>query len=131
MTPAEARAAIDRRVAVAVLAGATVGSLPLIWLIREALDTHASATLLHAMRFRRDPEPPEEVPLLRAEGHELCLVGGSGANILVEHDDIGSTVRSHEAPNAALVLHNAVRGDPVRAEALLAAIEVATEAWRK
>jgi len=121
VTVAEAQAALDRRAAVAVLAGAALGQLPLLWLIREALWNYddASEGLSKPM--------PIEVRLLSFGGHECWLDPGNGSRILVERDGIGSAVRSHEASNAALVLYDAVKDDPVRAELLLGAIESATE----
>jgi hypothetical protein len=128
VTPEEARASIDRRVAVAVLAGATVGPLPLIWLIREALDGYAAVSVMHGAT-----EPPKIRLVEVWGGHDMWLVAPNwnGSKILVEHDHFGSTIRSHEVPNAALVLHDVVKGDPVSAEALLVAIEAATEGQRR
>ena len=121
MTPAEAQAAIDRRAAAAALAGATLGPLPLLWLIREALDEYDDASETLSTRL------VAEARILRDGGHDFWLDPHNGSRIVVERDALGSAVRSHELPNAALVLHDAVKHDPVRAEILIRDIEYATE----
>ncbi len=120
MTRGQAQAAIERRATVAVLAGAVIGDLPLLWLIREALDGYVIAS----ERLVRERAP--EVHLLVSGGHELWLVAHNWPRVLVERDGFGSSVRAHEVPNGALVLHDAVKGDPIQAERLLDAIEAAT-----
>lgn len=124
MTKEEAQAALDRRAAVAVIAGAALGELPLLWLIREALQDYNDAIDGNRGFAFVDGRAAE---LLKAGGHTLVLVPYNGSRLLVEEDDFGSIVRSHETPNAALVLHDAVKNDPVSAEELLVKIESATK----
>jgi hypothetical protein len=130
MTPRQAQAALDRRAAAAVLAGAAVGQLPLLWLIREALDDYLE--MLDDEALERDLRCSGEslfvhrVPLLTAGGHTLELRPDNGSRLLVELDSFRSTVRAHEVPNAALVLHDAVKADAVAAEGVLRKIESAT-----
>jgi len=112
-----AQAALDRRAAVAALAGAVLGQLPLLWLIREALDDHVEAC-------RRSPRPYAAELLLQYGGHWFLLILGEGEGRVVEECDANNAlVRSYEMPGAALILHDAVKDDPVAAEKLLTTIE--------
>ena len=124
-----AEAALDRRAAVASLAGAQLGRLPLLWLIREALDDYdymldglGGEVRLRAVKQRG------AVRLLDAVGHTFLLTPDNGSRVVEERDAAWSVVRSHEVPNAALILHDAVKDDPVAAENLLTTIEYATKA---
>ena len=121
MTKEKAQAALERRAAVAAIAGASLGSLPLLWLIREALDVYEESFRRH---YRAESVPPVE--LLRSGGNTLALTP-DGGRLLVEFDRCGARARVHETPNAALVLHDAVKDDPVKAEQLLRTIESATQ----
>ena len=123
MTAAEAQAEIDRRAALAAIAGAALGELPLLWLIREALEEYED--VLHELpsSIRAALRPVE---LLTAGGHTFELTPDNGSRIVVERDSFGSGVRAHETPNAALVLHDAIKDQPVQAEALLVLIESVT-----
>ena len=114
-----AQAALDRRAAVAALAGAMLGSLPSLWLIREALDEHVAARKpLQQYRF---------TALLEYGGHWFLLHCGV-PHVVEEYDANNAYVRGHDVPNAALILHDAVKHDPVAAEDLLTTIERATRA---
>lgn len=129
MTSAGARAEIERRAAAAALAGASLGALPLLWLIREALDDYVSFNEAADADYWI-VQQPTETWLLHTGGHDLWLDPWNGKRILVERDAFGSAVRSHEVPNAALVLYDAVKDDPVRAARLLVAIESARKGAR-
>lgn len=130
MTAAEAQDAIDRRAAVAVIAGAELGELPLLWLIREALARYndmldGSLELatrgLGASRVNAGP-----VVLLKSVSRVLLLTPDNGSQILMVLDDSDEHAHSHAMPNAALVLHDAVKDDSVAAERALSRIESAT-----
>jgi len=127
VTEAEAQAAIDRRAALAAMAGASLGELPLLWLIREALEEYEEmlselpSSIRAALSSVELLTAGEVLPSLA-----LVLTPHHGARILVERNAVNDTVREHEVPNAALVLHDAVKGDPVHAEGLLVTIETAT-----
>jgi hypothetical protein len=121
-----AQVALDRRAAVAALAGAMLGSLPLLWLIREALDEYYDR--LDGRRRWQTAALLRPVHLLDFGGHGFLLAANNGSRIVEECDANASVVRSHEVPDAALVLHEAVRHDPVAAENLIATIERATKA---
>jgi hypothetical protein len=119
LTAGSAQASLDRRAAAAALAGAMLGSLPLLWLIREALDEHVGAG--KPLRFYKP------VALLRYGCHWFLLNHGE-RHIVEEYDENDAHIRSHDVPNAALILHEAVRHDPVAAENLITTIERATKA---
>lgn len=132
MNRVAAQAALERRIAVVALAGNELGSLPLLWLIREALDAYWD-TCRDTLKLAGAQEKRllrGETRLLRVGGHVLFLAPWNAPRILVEHDAFGSTIRSHEVPSAVLVLHGAVREAPVRSERLLVAIERATKGMR-
>lgn len=122
MTPVAAQASLERRAAIAAMSGDDLGPLPVLWLIREALEAYN--------RMRVTPQTwvnTRPVVLLKTATHTLLLTPRNGSNILVELDGHGDETRWHEPPNAALVLHDAVKDDPVKAEKLLVAIESATQ----
>lgn len=128
MTPFAAQASLERRAAIAAMSGDDLGPLPVLWLIREALERYNE--------MRRTPQTwtkTRPVVLFKKEEHVLVLTPDNASEILVEFNgdlkDVKSleAVRSHGAPNAALVLHDAVKDDPVKAEKLLIAIESATQ----
>ena len=132
MTAAEAQAAIDRRAAVAGIAGAELGELPLLWLIREALARYNDLLeglrelATHGLGPGRAKANP--VALLTADGRVLLLTPDNGSQILMVLDESEEYAHSHAMPNAALVLHDAVKGDPIAAEQALTRIEAATVA---
>lgn len=97
-----------------------MGRLPLLWLIREALEDYA----------RRYAESPADSATLRllpvtARRNELWLVC-NGFQVIEERDTGGACIRTHDVPAAALLLHDAVKANPVAADALLSKIECAT-----
>ena len=114
----EAQAQLDRRAALAVISGESLGPAPLLWLIRQALDIFwenqingsRKPILLHAVRGKR--------------AHRSYWLEAEWASCLVELAD-GTRVGSYDGPRSALVLHNLVRRDPVAAERLLVEIEEA------
>lgn len=123
MTAAEAQAALDRRAALAAIAGAALGELPLLWLIRAALEGYEDMLSELPSSIRASLRP---IKLLTAGGHTFELTPDNDSRIVVERDSFGSSVRAHETPNAALVLYDAIKGAPVQAEALLIQIESVT-----
>lgn len=132
MTAAEAQDAIDRRAAVAVIAGAELGDLPLLWLIREALARYNDMVewiLEHGTYGPFRPVKASPVVLLKSVTRVLVLTPENGSQILMVLDDSDEYSHSHAMPNAALVLHDAVKDDPVTAEQALTRIESATVDW--
>jgi len=121
VTPFAAQAALDRRAAVAAMGGEDLGPLPVLWLIREALEAYSFMRNTPQTWVNSKPRK-----LLKTTNCTFVLTPSSGW-IVVEYDADGVRVHSHEAPNAALVLHDAVKDDPVKAEKLLIAIESATQ----
>ena len=126
MRRASAQAALDRRCAAAALAGAALGKLPLLWLLREALDAYATVAI--TVDYTKHHS---STLLLRVGGHELWLEPWNAPRLLCERDALGSFVRAHEVPNAALVLYDAVKAEPGFAERLLVTIEAAAKDVRR
>lgn len=122
MTPFAAQASLDRRAAIAAMGGEDLGPLPVLWLIREALEAYNRMRVTPQMWVNANP-----VVLLKTATHTLLLTPRNASQILVELDGHGDETRWHEPPNAALVLHDAVKDDAVKAERLLMAIEAATQ----
>lgn len=122
MTPFAAQASLERRAAIAAMGGDDLGPAPVLWLIREALERYNEMRVTPQTWVNSRP-----VVLLKTTTHTLMLTPRNGSNILVELDGYGDETRWHESPNAALVLHDAVKDDPVKAEKLLVAIESATQ----
>ncbi len=116
-----AQTKLDRRLASVALAGVVMGQFPLLWLIREALDDY------HEASWNRQYEP--ERLLLRCTPRSLWLHHRS-SRVLVERDEDGLAHCSYEAPTAALVLYDVVKGDPIAAERLLVAIDSARKGRR-
>jgi hypothetical protein len=122
VTPFAAQASLERRAAIAAMGGEDVGPLPVLWLIREALDAYNDMRCTPQTWMKARP-----VTVVKTVNRRIVLTPANGSRILVELNEVGSDVRSHEVPNAALVLHDAVKDDPVKAEKLLIAIESATQ----
>jgi hypothetical protein len=124
-----AQAQIERRAAVAVLAGEQLGRKPLLWLIREALDAYDAAhaqvlesTRLASVRGKR----PHHAYMLYAVARERGGAPRPTGTVLDKWTQ-GNLTCSYDVPAAAVVLHGMVQTDPVAAEKLLVEIERATK----
>jgi hypothetical protein len=82
------------------------------------------------MRAAKAADPTALLSTGGLAGHRFVLTADNESKVMLEFDSFGSCIRAHEVPNAALVLHDAVRDDPVAAARLLVTIESATKEAR-